>query len=276
MVMSMRALAPLRSAFREWLPPGTPLGSAVRAFTEVLVRARYGASGVPLECNGTAMRVHPGDRGLYASVFEPEVDARLTRLLRPGATFIDVGGYVGLHGLRARHLVREDGVVVLFEPDRIILPVLHRTLGLNPWAANITVEPIAVGREVGSLAFHALGNSGSHGGRSQAAAQTYQVAMTTLDHYCEAHALLPDVVLIDVEGAEGEVLSGMRRLWRRHPGMVAIVEMHPAFWGRCGTDASTMKHLIIEELALEVDVLTPTADPFSDYSHVEVRPTLAT
>jgi hypothetical protein len=51
------------------------------------------------------------------------------------------------------------------------------------------------------------------------------VPLVTLDHLCESSLYRPDIIKIDVEGAEGQVLRGARETIRRwHP--IIFLELH--------------------------------------------------
>jgi hypothetical protein len=55
--------------------------------------------------------------------------------------------------------------------------------------------------------------------------ESVEVEMITLDGYADEHEAHPQVVKIDVEGAEAEVLQGMREILRRdRPAL--IIELH--------------------------------------------------
>ena len=56
----------------------------------------------------------------------------------------------------------------------------------------------------------------------------------------EARRLRPDVVKIDVEGAELDVLKGARGLLAQ-PGVRAFVELHPRVWEARGISADTVR-----------------------------------
>ena len=55
------------------------------------------------------------------------------------------------------------------------------------------------------------------------------VETTSLDQFCADRGLTPDVLKIDVEGAELEVLRGARQILAS-PTVSAFVEFHPSIW----------------------------------------------
>lgn len=52
-------------------------------------------------------------------------------LLRPGATVVDVGGYLGVFSLAAARIVGSSGKVFALEPDPRSVPHLRRNVALN-------------------------------------------------------------------------------------------------------------------------------------------------
>jgi FkbM family methyltransferase len=218
------------------------------------------------------MRVAPRDRGLFYDDFEPAVDRRLKALLTPGRSFADVGAFVGLHGVVGAYRVGPQGSVFLFEPDRQVLPVLYRTVALNTeGTAPMSIEQLAIGDTRGTVRFEALGNSGGFvNAASQAAAGKYSVPMTTLSDFFLERQTAPDVVLVDVEGFELQVLKGMEALWKTHPSMRAIVEMHPMFWERMGTTRQAFEG-VLDRMGLSMTPISDQRDLWTEYGHVELQ-----
>ena len=57
------------------------------------------------------------------------------------------------------------------------------------------------------------------------------VPTTTIDEFCARQGILPDLIKIDVEGAELAVLKGARETIRAAGKHLALfVEMHPRRW----------------------------------------------
>ena len=157
-------------------------------------------------------------------IYEIHVQRALLQALTPGAVFYDVGANVGYFSLLGARLVGEKGRVFAFEPS------VDCSLRLEQFCAdnricNIVAVTYAVSATVGegfleSASSHSQSHlAGSHG-RVGRRART-----TTLDAFVVENPP-PDVVLMDIEGAEMEALSGAEALLRSPRGPVWIIEAH--------------------------------------------------
>jgi FkbM family methyltransferase len=69
--------------------------------------------------------------------------------------------------------------------------------------------------------------------------RTGDLPMVTLDSYCAHYSLSPEVIKIDVEGAEGEVLRGAVRVLSECRPTV-FLSLHPWILGRFGDDKDAL------------------------------------
>ncbi|HZK80499.1 MAG TPA: FkbM family methyltransferase [Humisphaera sp.] len=168
------------------------------------------------------MRTHNDDyvRGNY----ESEVQAVLARHLRAGMTFFDVGANAGFFSLLGSSIVGTSGKVVSFEPHPETAEQLRAQMAANS-VNNVTVVEAAVCEKIGTHKFSddtaavmaALDTA-------KAATRTVTVKTTTLDHEVQSKSV-PDVLKIDVEGAEIDVIRGAKQLIaQRRP--ILLVEIH--------------------------------------------------
>lgn len=156
----------------------------------------------------------------------------LAELVRPGDVVWDVGANVGLYTVMLGQLVGDAGRVVAFEPSPAAQQALQANLQLNA-LANVHTYRLALGNAPGMATLAAAGpvTTGTH--RLVAAAsdttELLDVAMESGDHLAvsdPAHAPLPNLVKIDVEGAEEAVLSGMESILRTTQCRAVMVEVH--------------------------------------------------
>lgn len=164
--------------------------------------------------------------GYLLGASEPAVQAQLMERLRPNGVFFDVGANVGFMTLLGARLVGEAGEVVAFEPLAENRDLLGRNLQANG-CSNYRVIPVALSDECGTVEMVLDDGTGRAGinGLERAGKQTRTVQCATLDSLSDLPA--PDLVKIDVEGAEAKVLAGMRRSLREHRP-VLVIEIHGA------------------------------------------------
>lgn len=139
--------------------------------------------------------------------------------LKKGDTFIDVGSHYGYFTLLAHYLVKENGTIHAFEASKKTFSVLEKN---TQKFDNIFIQNKAVGKEEGSIVFHQFSNMYSE--YNSVDVDQYKnenwyddnlveksiIDNVSLDKYISVHNLRPKMIKIDVEGAEEEVLEGMK------------------------------------------------------------------
>lgn len=155
------------------------------------------------------------------STLENDVEAALLDLLYPGSTAYDIGANIGWFSLLAARKVGPSGKVVAFEPSLTNVSFLRRNAAGND-LSNVSVIPAAVGERDGWATFS---EDSSLTGKLSNAGQSV-VPILSLDSWlAETEQQPPQVLKIDVEGAEGAVLRGMRELLRTEKPTM-IIELH--------------------------------------------------
>jgi len=143
----------------------------------------------------------------------------LAELVKPGMTVVDVGANIGYCTLYFASLVGLKGTILAVEPSPENLPELRRNISANQ-LSNVRIVESAVGAERGEVAFAAGINGGILG---DDASGTYRVPVAPLDELINNGV---DFLKIDVEGFEGAVIEGARRLLREFRPVV-FLEFHP-------------------------------------------------
>jgi FkbM family methyltransferase len=138
--------------------------------------------------------------------------------VKPGNVVWDVGANMGLFSFAAAGLAGANGRVYAFEPDAVMAGLMRRSARLNPQAAPVEVVPCAIAQDLSlahfqiaqrsrtSNALEGFGLSQSGGVR-----EVETVLTVSLDWLAE-RLPLPDVLKIDVEGAELAVFHGAREM----------------------------------------------------------------
>lgn len=192
-----------------------------------------------LKGHGRGLRVRVGDAPVRVfSRGEPVVEEMFLSLLREGDVVCDIGANIGWYGLLAARKVGPRGKVFAFEPALLNAALAEKNARQNR-LSNLIVVPEAITDQDGWLTFLDRGSLMSRLDKDDSAAQAERrarqggrvkgetvVRVTTLDHWLvAADQPAPNVVKIDVEGAEAGVLRGMRQtLTVAKPQL--IVELH--------------------------------------------------
>lgn len=155
--------------------------------------------------------VGAGIAGCWLGTYEWIKQKRLSKVLKPGMCFWDVGANAGFYSLMAGRCVGPQGRVEAFEPSPANLAVLQAHIEMNRME-NIRFWPVAISDFEGTALFDS--SHGSMQGKLDATGQE-TVSVVTIDCLAQrGGASMPQVLKIDVEGAETAVLRGGERFFR--------------------------------------------------------------
>ena len=166
-------------------------------------------------------------RSFVYGTWEPEVFRAVTATVKPGMTVIDIGAHIGYYTLLFSKYVGPNGYVFSFEP----LPGNYALLQKNILLNNLqNVHPLNQAvflrtQEIVITVPDEQPNPGSGSMYTEKGAKQYHVDAVSLDDYCEKSAIRPDLLKIDVEGAEYDVLMGaVNTIDRCRPKL--LIELH--------------------------------------------------
>ncbi|MEO5924916.1 MAG: FkbM family methyltransferase [Bryobacteraceae bacterium] len=167
--------------------------------------------------NGLSISAPKGGAGAliyYQGNAEPELASFISRTLKPGMTFWDIGSHIGEYALVASPLVTETGRVEAFEPQPAMFEFLRENVTRNG-LVNTTVHDVAISNQTGvvqmslpvepSIACLQLGPTASD-------LPSVNVTTAPLDAIHAITERTPDLIKVDVEGAELLVLNGAQEL----------------------------------------------------------------
>lgn len=201
-------------------------------------------------------------RGKLARILTGSYERAQTRLMRAlvprGGTVVDVGAHTGYYTVLASNLVGPRGRVVSFEPHPRNAGFLRRHVELNG-CENTVVEEAAVANVGGTSAFAAGSGSGTGSLRADG---PMEVRTVGLDAYCDRHELHPDVIKVDVEGAEARVLRGAKRVLRRDRP-VLLLSTH-------GPDAHAASLAVLDTVGYSAEAVA--GGPAADADELLCRP----
>lgn len=168
----------------------------------------------------------------WQGAHEPDVQALMPLLLKPGAVFYDAGAHLGFYSLPAARLVGCRGKVFAFDPDPENAARIRRNADYNGVSDGLTVVEAALwSHGIPQIAYR-RGSPRSQGGVSYdsqqpvlASAERISVACVSLDEFVNRGNRPPDLLKIDVEGGEPEVVRGGEQLFSYHRPAL-ICEIH--------------------------------------------------
>lgn len=155
--------------------------------------------------------------------YEREFFSAALARLRPGDCVFDVGAHKGLFGMCAHRVIGELGRIFCFEPNPESFKTLTRTVAVNR-ASSIQCVQRAVARTPGRAKFYLTG-SGSTLISDHEDAKHIDIDVSTLDEQISQLGHAPDVLKIDVEGAELSTLMGGSRTLSSCRAV--LCEIHP-------------------------------------------------
>jgi FkbM family methyltransferase len=182
-------------------------------------------------------------------IHEKQVTEMLLDALQGAHCFVDIGTILGWFTcLASLHLPQ--GKVFGFEMDDLNFALLQKNLELNR-CQNVVAHNMAVSDAPGVVSYQRQGTQPSPGFHMQsagspAAAQgtvTVSVKSIAVDDFLQAQGVVPDVMKIDVEGAEMSVLRGMLRTLRDHKPKL-FLEVHPGRLPDFGTSTTEILSLL--------------------------------
>lgn len=209
---------------------------------------------------GETIRVDPDYRHL---AWNAEEYADLKRHTRAGATVLDIGANVGSYTLLFARWVGDAGHVYAFEPAAESRAGLERHVSLNGLQARVTVRPEAVTDRSGEAPFIDDGTHGDNRLVPGATSETRTVPALSIDDFCEASRLAPDVIKIDIEGAELDALRGAQRtIAARGASLAVFMELHPTIWPSLGVTRADLEAELHRQ-GLVVEALPGVGDPWA-------------
>jgi FkbM family methyltransferase len=181
--------------------------------------------------SGALLAIAPENLDVYCAIlakggtWEPRLIDICFAMLRPGDVFFDIGSNAGIFGVELSKRLGGRIRVHSFEPQRALAAAIRRSVELNRFP-EFTVHELALGDADRECLFYMPAHC-IHGSLVPRQETTLPAVsncqMRTLDAVVASGcAPRPDVVKIDVEGAELRVFQGARSTFAADPPVIIM------------------------------------------------------
>lgn len=163
-------------------------------------------------------------RHYIQGIFERGTTEVFRRVVKNGMTVVDVGANIGYYTIIAACLVGQEGTVFSFEPHPGNYEKLRENVEVNGYTNCYLVnKTISDKREMTKFYLH------SDSGRSsllhtEDERNWLEVETIALDEFFEAEKVIPDIIKMDIEGAEPLALNGMKIFIEECEGLILFIE----------------------------------------------------
>ena len=254
-----------------WLPLGRLYRRVARKFPALSVAQKIGLYG-PYRLSSEFTFSDLGHwGGAHNKGFTTCVEA-----CRGKKCVLDIGAHVGFVALPVASVMAKDARLIAFEPAAANAQLLRQHLKLNGINFVEVVEALVGESDREAVPFYeSVGPHGQNsivlksgkalnselGGYAQV-----KRGQVSLDSFCAKNGLAPEVIKIDVEGAELAVLRGARKVLRDHRPLV-VLSVHPRELSLAGESVDLLREEItsLNYDLLDVDRHEPTELRLDEY-----------
>lgn len=205
---------------------------------------------------------------MWEGRWEAHIEACLVPHARPGMTALDIGANFGFYTLLLAQAVGPAGAVHAFEANPHIARKLRKSVsvnGLSPWTH---VHALALSNRAGETTFSfdpAFSGGGAIGANAGADYETITVPTAPLDAILPPD-LLPDMIKMDVEGAEALVLEGGRRVFDSPRLSRVVTEFYPDAIARTIPPRAFLDHFLSR--GFEIRLIAPDGPRVADLDQI--------
>lgn len=160
--------------------------------------------------------------------YEPFETNIMKKLINPGDVVIDIGANIGYYTLIFARLVGEKGKVFAFEPDPTNFSILQKNIAANSYNNVVLIQKAVSSRSGKNRLYLCSTNLGDH--RSYDPHNNWksiEIDSVSLDDYFKDYKGKIHFIKMDVQGAEGQVLMGMKNLVKKNKNLTIVSEFWP-------------------------------------------------
>ena len=169
---------------------------------------------------------------INTSLSEVPIIQQIVDHCRPDDVVFDIGGNIGIHACLIRKSMgkKDSGKVISFEPHPSNAERLRQNTELN--GVDIRIEQIALSDQEDTVTLHSADKKpgeGKHALRTKRADNSDEIEVRSIpgDLYIKrSNFSRPNILKIDVEGAEYQVLHGLSDTLEKKECRAVFVEVH--------------------------------------------------
>ncbi len=165
--------------------------------------------------------------------------------------FLDIGGHIGLVSMPASKVMQKTGFVYAFEPAAANVKHLKSHVTLNKIENIVIVESLVGDKNNDATVFFeqtkATGQNALVIKKNHKLFLETERPQITLDYYCQKNNLSPEIIKIDVEGAELNVLMGAQNIIKQNKPVI-FLSLHPVEIGLLGATVEEVVSFINDNL----------------------------
>lgn len=197
----------------------------------------------------------------FADSYEPDAFRLWSRLIRPGDTVWDVGASIGLYTMAAAQHVGREGRVLSWEPTPKTFSILSSHVSANSPQGICCLIQEAISDFDGELTFNIQTDPSTNriGGQTSSIGSV-QVPVHTFDHWIDQETHQPNVVKIDIEGAEVLAFKNATHLLAKARPVI-LAAIHPQFMHDYGAGPETITAVLDAHDYVTLDMQGCSARP---------------
>jgi FkbM family methyltransferase len=181
------------------------------------------------ELDGVKLYINTIDVGLLRSFYiqkkyEEGTKKVFKSVLGKEMIVFDIGACTGYYTLIASEIVGKNGKIYAFEPHPVNYKWLKRSIEINSFTNVIPINKAISDRNSLIRLFYSTNNISDHSIVFTENRCCVEVEAITLDEFCKEHQILPDVVKMDIEGAEFLALRGMEKTIEACENLALFIE----------------------------------------------------
>jgi FkbM family methyltransferase len=243
--------------------------SSIRSLAKLCVVLLLGSESKPRTivrglAAGYRICISPAEQlGYLLGTDEPHLQKAIRNHVAAGDTVYDIGANVGYVSLSLAKRVGPSGFVIAFEPVPRNADTFHRNIQLNG-ITNVRLFRLAASDEPREAVIRMAENPSTASlvwHRNDPSATEIRIQTVSIDDLVEAGEFRhPKFVKIDVEGAEGLALQGMRR---------TIAEARPVLFIECSEVGREQAWSLLQELNYRCQsaITGKPVNTFEQYRH---------